>query len=302
MFIRAFYHFFLTVINIIQRIGKDNLMDSLFITDITELREPNRYGIVHPSKAFRMLSRIVIDVTYQCSLACPNCNRLCGISPRNNAVNLETIRQFVAASIAMKKHWAHIYISGGEPALHPEIETIFTILQEYIDFHKINFGSKLLVKYFTNSHTERANQVLASLPEDYIVINSHKKDSNRSFKPMCVAPIDVDFYDDDNLRPCQELYQCGMTLNHRGYYPCAPAAAIDNVLLGGRFAITNLEEVTFEQMADILHQTCRYCGHYFEPIGYRRETRLMVSQTWKDFIEEGHTPALAAKKKWGEHA
>ena len=261
-------------------------MDRLVITDIAELGEPNRCGIVNPSKAFRMLSRIVLDITYKCSLACPNCNRLCGTFPRRNETSVQAIREFVDASIESKKKWEHIYIAGGEPALHSNIEGVFAELQRYIDYHKREYGTKLLVKYFTNNHSLRARRILAALPEDYIVINSNKKDSSRSFKPVCVAPIDLGYYDDDNLRPCQELYQCGMALNHHGYYPCAIAAAIDDVLLGGKLGVKSLGDVTFERMADILHQTCRYCGHYFEPLGYRRESRLMVSPTWERFLKD----------------
>ena len=277
-------------------------MGSKFITDISELRESNRCGIVNPSKAFRMLSRVVLDITYQCSLACPNCNRLCGIFPRNNSVDLAMIEEFVDISISTKKQWAHIYIAGGEPALHPHVEKIFQILQKYLDFHKKEYGFKVLVKYFTNNHTSRSRQILAALPEDYVVVNSQKKDSNRKFKPICVAPIDLGYYDDDNLRPCQELYQCGITRNYRGYYPCAPAAAIDDVLFDGALAVDNLSSVTFETMAAILHQTCRYCGHYFEPLGYRRDSRLMVSSTWDKIIKNEYTPTIAIGKNWCDHA
>ena len=258
-------------------------MDRLLIAHVSELSEPNRLGVVHPSKAFRMLSRIVLDITYRCSLACPNCNRLCGVAPRGHDIDIEAIRQFVDDSIDSRKKWEHIYIAGGEPALHGDIEGVFAQLHRYIDFHEREFKTPLLVKYFTNNHSRRAQRVLADLP-GYIVVNSNKRDSTRTLKPMCVAPIDLDYYDDDNLRPCQELYQCGMALNYRGYYPCAMAAAIDDVLLDGGLAVRDLRDVTFESMAGILHQTCRYCGHYFEPLGYRRESVLMVSATWERFL------------------
>jgi len=276
-------------------------MDRLIITNIAELREPNRCGIVNPSKAFRMLSRIVLDITYKCSLACANCNRLCGIVPRNHETSIQTIREFVDSSIELKKKWEHIYLSGGEPALHGDIEGVFAELQRYIDYHKQAYGTKLLLKYFTNNHSPRARRVLADLPEDYIVINSNKSDSNRSFKPICVAPIDLGYYDDHNLRPCQELYQCGMALNYRGYYPCALAAAIDDVLLGGELAVKSLDEVTFERMADILHQTCRYCGHYFEPLGYRRESQLMLSTTWERFLNDQRLAAGSGSQHRSSH-
>ena len=261
-------------------------MDRIIITDIAELREPNQCGIVNPSKAFRMLSRIVLDITYKCSLACPNCNRLCGTFPRSHEASVQTVREFVDISIELKKKWEHIYIAGGEPALHSDVKGIFAELQRYIDYHRQEYGTKALVKYFTNNHSPQSRRVLATLP-DYIVVNSNKGDSNTRFKPICVAPIDLGYYDDDNLRPCQELYQCGMALNHRGYYPCAISAAIDDVLLGGNLYVKNLRDVTFERMVDILHHTCRYCGHYFEPLGYRRESRLMLSPTWARFLKDG---------------
>jgi len=255
---------------------------AILITKISEIEEPNRCGIVNPSKAYRALSRIVLDITYRCSLACPNCNRLCGAAPRNHEIGIDRVRQFVDDSIARNKTWEHIYIAGGEPSLHSDIESVLRILQRYIDYYERN-GRKLLVKYFTNNHSPEARRVLTGL-SGFIVVNSEKRDSDRLFKPVCVAPIDLGFYDDQNLRPCQELYQCGMAMNYRGYYPCAVAAAIDDVLLGGQLATERWQDVTFERMAEVLHRICRFCGHYFEPLGYRRESRLMVSATWERFF------------------
>jgi Leucine-rich repeat (LRR) protein len=263
---------------------------AILVQSIDEIREPNRCGIANPSRAFRMLSRIVLDITYKCSLECPNCNRLCGVSPRAEELEVAAIRQFVDDSIEMNKKWAHIYLAGGEPSLHSDVEGVFAEVLRYMDFHKRQFGSKLLVKYFTNGYTPKAKRVLANLPEDFIVVDSNKTDSNTPFKPICVAPIDLGFYDDDNLLPCQESYQCGIALTHRGYYPCAVAAAIDDVLLNGDLGVPRLRDVTFERMAAILHETCRYCGHYFEPLGFRRESQLMLSATWQRFLRDGAKP------------
>lgn len=257
------------------------------IRRIEDISEPNRFGLVHPSKAIRMLDRIVIDLTYECTLRCLNCNRFCGLFPRKHEIEIERIRRFVDQSLKMGKKWHHIYIAGGEPSLHPRLEEVFDEVDRYVEFHKKKFGTSLVLKFFTNYHSERAREVADRIP-DYIVVSSRKKDSNSFFKPICVAPVDLDFYDDDNLRPCQELYQCGMALNYRGFYPCAEAAAMDDVFLRRNLGIGDLAEVNMENMAGILHQTCRFCGHYFEPLGYRRSTDLMVSPTWKEFLEKQH--------------
>lgn len=243
-------------------------------------------GIVNPSRAARMLNRIVFDVTYNCTLDCPNCNRLCGVFPRKNDISLSKIKGFVDSSIEMKKYWVHIFIAGGEPSLHPEIDSIFKELKRYVLFFKKEFKANSIVKYFTNNHSKKAQDRLKNLP-DFInmVSNSDKKNAGTRFKPMLVAPIDLNFYDDNHLMPCQELYNCGMTLNYKGYYPCAEAAAIDDTFLKKDMAIEKLADVNFNNMVEILHHTCRYCGHYFEPLGFKRSEKLMISQTWKQHLK-----------------
>jgi hypothetical protein len=260
-------------------------MEFIEIKSIDQISEANKYGIVNPTMAARMLNRIVLDVTYECTLKCLNCNRLCGIVPRKSEIRLAKIKEFVNSSIETKKKWVHIYIAGGEPALHPDIYDIFDELSRYIEFHKKEFGTNLIVKYFTNNHSKKSKQVLKNLP-GFIINNSDKIDSNANFKPMCVAPIDLGLYDDNNLRPCSELYNCGITMNYKGFYPCAEAAAIDDTLLNKELAIKKIEDITFERMAEILHQTCRYCGFYFEPVGLKRSSKLMISSTWKGFLEK----------------
>ncbi|MBN2535037.1 MAG: hypothetical protein JXB88_19305 [Spirochaetales bacterium] len=255
------------------------------INDLEQIHEANKNGIVNPSRTIRMLNRIVLDITYECTLKCLNCNRLCGVFPRKNEIDMASIINFVDHSIEMEKKWFHIYIAGGEPSLHSRILRIFKEVQRYIEYHKKRFKTNLIIKYFTNNHSPRSRQVLKELP-DFIINNSNKKDANTPFKPICVAPLDLGYYDDENLKPCQELYQCGMTLNYKGYYPCAPAAAIDDVFIKKDMAIKTLKEVTFERMAEILHRTCRYCGHYFEPVGYKRNPKLMLSGTWKNYLEK----------------
>lgn len=258
-------------------------MEMLEVHRLDQISEVPQYGLVNPRRAARMLNRIVLDVTYACTLACPNCNRFCGLFPRQNAITLAKVREFVDASISAAKRWVHIYIAGGEPSLHSELGGILAEVRRYDDFHKARFGGPLIVKYFTNGHSARSKEVLASLP-DFIINNSDKKDSFDAFKPICVAPIDLGSYDDDRLRPCSESYDCGMALNFRGYYPCAEAAAIDDVLLKRDLAVTDLADATLERMALILHETCRYCGFYFEPVGCRRSSKLMVSPSWKKVL------------------
>jgi hypothetical protein len=271
-------------------------LEIIEIEKLMQVAEPNRNGIVHPSKAIRMLNRIVLDITYQCSLKCPNCNRFCGIFPRTHETSLSIIRDFVDHSVRSGKRWHHIYIAGGEPSMHSRIKEVIVEIARYVEFHKAAFKSNLIVKYFTNNHAPKAGQVLRLLP-DFIVVSSDKKDSAVRFKPICVAPIDLDFYDDQNLSPCQELYQCGMALNYKGYYPCAEAAAIDDVYLKRNLGIRNLEDATFENLSAILHQTCRVCGHYFEPIGYRRDSRLMVSSTWRRYLEKENILPAACRSR-----
>ncbi len=257
----------------------------IIVTDKSQVLEEKQYGVIFPSRAKRMFDRVVIDITYDCNLSCRNCNRLCGIFPRKNEMSLQSIRNFVDDSIRLGKKWMTIYISGGEPTLHPDMLEIYDILGGYIKYRREIGERDPEVVHATNGVSSRTRSLLSRLP-DFVteILNSEKNGPPMPFKPVTVAPIDLGLYDDDNLSSCTESWFCGICMNHRGFYPCAEAAAIDDVFLKQGIGVKKLENLSFKAMAEILHQTCRYCGYYLEPLGPVSREELMVSSSWEDKI------------------
>lgn len=258
------------------------------ITRASQVIEEKECDIINPGYAKMMMDRIVIDVTYNCSMSCANCNRLCGAFPRTKDISLDTVRLFVKDSIETERRWRSIYICGGEPALHPHLPEIYKELGKYVKFFERFYKDDFLnVAHFTNNILPQSRKMLKELPNFVNRIwNSQKDNLDLPFIPMMVAPIDLGWYDDKNLKPCLESYGCGMTLNYRGYFPCAESAVISEILLRKNYAIKSLKQATFKRLAAILHKTCRYCGYYFEPSGFKRYNEMVCSKTWKKRIEE----------------
>ena len=79
------------------------------ITDLYQVIQEPQWGIVNPQRARQMLDGLVIDISYECSLACRNCNRLCGIFPRRGRISLERVESMVRESISLEKKWINSY-------------------------------------------------------------------------------------------------------------------------------------------------------------------------------------------------
>ncbi len=258
------------------------------VTKLKDVIEEKEHGILYPSRIKAAMNKITIDVTYNCNFTCPNCNRLCGIFPRKKDIPVEMIRQLIDDSLEIRKKWTYIYISGGEPSLHPGLQEIFAELKRYVDFSRRELqNDKLPIMFITNGYSETTKKVLEDMP-NFIpyVFNSRKEPGvHPLFIPLTIAPVDFDgFFDASELRPCIESWYNGMLLNYRGYYPCAESAVIDEMFLKKDLAIRSLKDINFESIARIYQETCKYCGFYFEPYGYQLSRDLKCSRTWNAFL------------------
>lgn len=260
------------------------------INNINEIISEKEFGIINPARAKLMLNNLVIDVTYQCDLKCKNCNRLCGILPRKNEVNLNQIEQIVSDSIKLNKKWNRIIVAGGEPSLFSKINELYYILQEYSIYHNKVFDSqKLQIIHATNGLSKSTKMKIKSLPSVVThVYNSEKNNSEPYFQAMTVAPIDLGVYKEGELKVCSESWNCGICFNYRGFYPCAESASINDALISEDLSIKSLAQVNFESMSKILHKTCRYCGYYFESYGYKKSNELLISKTWNKLLNNSY--------------
>jgi len=201
---------------------------------------------------------IEIDITYVCNLRCAGCNRSCPQAPTGEMMAVREIEKFIAESIDAQYYWKRIRIVGGEPTLHPQIHRIVEILLDYIrDF---SIGTKIML--ITNGAAALTKKVISEMPPEVEIVNTQKTpEKDNIFARFNSAPIDdARWRDADFTNGCRIAKDCGTGLTPYGYYPCAPAGAIDRVfgLDIGRKQLPG----TDDGMHDILTALCRYCGHF----------------------------------------
>jgi Radical SAM superfamily len=216
---------------------------------------------------------VEIDITYRCNLRCPNCNRSCTQAPSRMDMPVATVSAFLEDSVRRGIRWARIRLLGGEPALHPQLDRILTMIMVYRDRHSP--GTRIVL--CTNGAGRQVRAVLARLPEGTVIKSTDKGARQRLFRPFNMAPVDSTLYRlADYSAGCRIIDDCGLGLTPLGYYPCAVAGGIDRVFgLGkGKHRLP----LRADGMRDQMRVLCRYCGHF----GFRWPTRRQqTSPAWR---------------------
>ena len=129
-------------------------------------------------------------------------------------IPLYKIREFTEQSSALGVQWDEIAILGGEPTLHPDLQSIVELLLS-IKPGKLFLHTNgiLTVDSWIRDNTE----VITVLPYQ-------KKHTDFN-----CAPLDVYGPDMPYRRGCKIAITCGLGYNGIGYYSCAAGAAIDRV-------------------------------------------------------------------------
>jgi hypothetical protein len=224
------------------------------------------------------LDIIEIDVTYHCNLSCFSCDRVCGQAPSDERMSIEQIKKFVRQSVDNNKKWKRITLLGGEPTGHPDIIEILNILLNYKKKH----SSETEIQLVSNGCGADVEKVLMKLPKGILIKNSKKSSSlQKEFDAMTVAPADRPVYImADYGNACDIPHKCGIALTINGYYPCAPAGAIDRVF---GFNMGHKEIIKSAQAQDELKKYCRYCGHF---LCFNRVNLNYNSKTWQKALVE----------------
>jgi hypothetical protein len=203
-------------------------------------------------------NRILIDITFACNLGCVDCNRSLG---RNQAPSAEQmtpdqIRRFIAESLAQRRRWEGIQIEGGEPTLHPQLEEIVDILDEYRRKHL----ASAWIQLNTNGLANSGSNVLSRLPAGIAVYSSDKKGPLQELHcAFNVAPVDLPEYEGiDYSQGCFQPAQFGLGLNRYGYYPHPACGCIDRVF-GFNIGRKSLPPVQ-DNLRDQFSRLCGYCG------------------------------------------
>ena len=208
------------------------------------------------------MNRIIIDLTHYCDLSCSNCNRSCGKdqAPSREVISADQIRKFTEESINRGIKWERIWLEGGEPALHPDLDEIFSILLRY----KSDFFKNCEITLCTNGNSDKAKEMYHSHPEGIIIKNSFKSAiPDQAHFPFNTAPSDIpEFANADFTRGCYIHKIFGLGLNRYGYYPHPVCGSIDRVF-GFDIGKKKIPE-SAESMSGQMDKLCRYCGHFIE--------------------------------------
>jgi hypothetical protein len=209
---------------------------------------------------FMNLRQIEVEITVDCDLKCPNCNRSCGQAPSRESLSFAQVEHFITESVRAGRKWSVIRLSGGEPTLHDRILDICRLFLIYKKRH----SPRTIICLVTNGYGPGADRIIRQLPAGIHVENSRKTPGPQAFASYNVAPIDLRRYQDRKTnfaRGCDVLTYCGMALTRNGYYPCGPGAAVDRVL-GRDLGIKKLDRVDRRALRERLKGVCPMCGHF----------------------------------------
>jgi hypothetical protein len=226
-----------------------------------------------------------LDITYVCGMACHNCNRMTGIAPGRPEENItvEQIEKLLVDSIRLKYPWRELFLVGGEPTMHPDLDAIV----ERIATYRAMANPNLKLTLATHGHGEHTQRRLAELAAAFPFLqflNSHKTGVvHPDFICPCVAPCDIDseWSANHHYDGCSVSGHCGVSLNYRGFYPCAVAGAIDRIF-GLDQVISELDDVTEAAVVECYQVFCRLCG-YYRPI--RESSQTILSPAWRTALD-----------------
>lgn len=232
------------------------------------------------------VTALEIHVTYRCTLRCPQCANCVSIAPCNEDMSIEWLLKVIHESIALNYPWEWLVLHGGEPCLHPKIETIYLLLQAY----KIRWNMKVNLKITTNGYGE-ANKAAMELAAAYgfEICDSHKDGTPEGYKyhaAMFNSP-------DDNGEPwslgCFQSSECGICYTPRGFYECSPAGAAWRVM-GYEPLCVDLKDLTAERLAEGFKRHCRHCGYSRitprDGRDWKFDPDAPISKTWREAIEK----------------
>lgn len=194
-------------------------------------------------------------ITYRCNLACRNCCRFCYLPPSTADMTLNDVEEFILQSNELA--WRpSIWITGGEPTLHPQ----------FLDVVGTALAASDLVLIFSNAFSQASRELLAaaeSLRPGCVFADTHKPQGSvaHSRKDHCIAPIDFKV---ESRPPCHchagFSTGCGVSVDAEGYTLCPIGGAIDGILnLGLRTRrLSDLFDDNFAARQTV--QLCRNCG------------------------------------------
>ena len=221
-----------------------------------------------------------IAITYICNVRCSNCCTLSTQAPTRHEedMSVEDVRRFVRESVEIQYPWKWIKLHGGEPTIHPEYESICGVLVEYRN--KYNSSCELSVC----SNGSRPDKVdyalrLGFTPQVSVKVGSNIDGGGTRMPYVCVneSPADIGLESVD----CHVPKDCGLGLDKRGLWPCAPMAGAARVF-GYEPACRSVCEIAVAKL-ELMLAHCRHCGF---SVSRPRSFDPVTTPTWADKLKE----------------
>lgn len=271
-----------------------------FLKKLGEYKFKAKVFLVHSSKPPYKPNpdNIILDITYDCNLKCIRCNRSCRYAPTNEYMTINQIQKFIDESIEKRKKWKQIWIEGGEPTLHPQIDEIIDLLLKY----KHDKNKTVTIQINSNGYSDFSKSKLKELGLKVKIFSSEKRDIDaKDFCSFNLAPVDLlKNCDIDYSVGCYLPALCGFSLNMNGYYCCSNAGGIDRVI-GMDIGIKELPDSKHNWWSHQMNNFCRYCGHFIDnnKKHYKfsiPKTNYIISDTWKNIYRKYNNEKIVLNK------
>jgi hypothetical protein len=207
--------------------------------------------VFNPYLNKELFKHVQLEITSDCQLKCDNCDRNCG-KVKPESMSVAQVWKFVEESLKLNHEWSRIDIIGGEPTLHPKLETLF----EMIKIYKNRFPN-CKIRFSSNGLGQKTKEVLKTIPNWVEVRNSNKTSKHNSFEAYNSAPIDNG---EKHVKSCSIPWRCGLGLTSNGYFLCGAGASIAKVFEFD-IGVMNLSELTIDKLKEQRNILCKYCGH-----------------------------------------
>jgi hypothetical protein len=158
--------------------------------------------------------RVELNITFECNLACVNCNRLCNLVELDKPMTVDQVALYVQRLRESGKKLRRTKVVGGEPTIHPQFMEICEVLSE-----GTRDGTVGSVTVNTNGTT--LDDFRGKLPKG--VRFKRSRPNIKEHLPMMWAPADVGM---ESHGYCKMPRKCGFSLDSRGWLPCSPGTAI----------------------------------------------------------------------------
>lgn len=212
---------------------------------------------------------IVLEVTYECNLACKYCDRWCNLVPTHNdssRMSIEQVQYFTKEIITNQYSFRILKFSGGEATLHPDLLLMLETVKPILD-NKLCTEVSLLTNGIM---TEK----LKDIPKWVSIVNTRKgKQQTNLLIPHGMAPIELGIEVTSKNNDCCHIFNCSLCLNKWGFYLSGTCGSLDR-FVGENVGVKSLKEIIdtkFKVIENQQNRLCKYCGfsYYVRKTDYK---------------------------------